>query len=591
MRDVLADADAAVFVGRRRELRVVDDFLAPASPHRLLFVHGTSGIGKSALLREIARRGTLRGYTSVAGSPDDAEAPDAPAGTSLLLLIDDVPQVAAQAAALRDRILDREPGAARVVLAGRERPSPEWWRDGLDVLARELRLDALPDVEARDLLEARGLTEPSRQAAALAWAHGSPLALVVAAAHDTDPAASMREAGLEERLGGRLTGDALAAADPDVLEVAALTSPVDSRLLAAALPGRRLRGAMSQLWALPEVTRVGHGAALHPALRTAVALRLRTDDSARYDELVRRIAIHLERRARLGDYGALLQLTALIESPSLISGISRSGSRTHVADSVRPGDAEQLAEQGRLVGQDARARVAWFLDRFPGHTTVVRRADGGLAGMVGGAPMSALGQDVSGHARDMLSLLARSGCDPDRTMGGPVLLLESTPEATTELLRVGCSSALRRAGVADPRHWLAHFPNPDHRPSAFLAAAPWREVSLWAPHSSWLMDWGPAGAIGYALNTVLHEHGYADRPGSGSLLAPGSEPRLAVALGRIFSDTADDRALRHVIELAHLSPELTRPQVLAALHVSRATYFRMLRRARERVLDAEADQA
>jgi hypothetical protein len=155
---------------------------------------------------------------------------------------------------------------------------------------------------------------------------------------------------------------------------------------------------------------------------------------------------------------------------------------------------------------------------------------------------------------------------------------------------VGFSAALRRGGVTDLRHWLTHYPNPRHCPTAFLVAAPWAEVSLWARGSSWLMDWGAAGAIGYALNTVLHEHGYADRPGSGSLLAAGSESRLAVALGRIFSDTADDRALRQVIELAHLSPELTRPQVLSALHVSRATYFRMLRRARERVLDAEANQ-
>jgi hypothetical protein len=588
MRDALTSADAAAFVGRVRELRAVDDFLAPASPHRLLFVHGTSGIGKSALLREVSRRGSARGYSVVRVEPDSTDAAEPTTHGQLLLLIDDVPQVGVQAAALRDRVLDRTPGTARVVIASRERPNPEWWRDGLDTIARELRLDALPDVEARRLLETRGLSSPSRQDVAIAWAHGSPLALVVAAASEADPVSAMREADLEDRLGGRLTGDAIARADPDVLEVAALTSPVDSRLLAAALPGRRLRGAMSQLWALPEVSRVGHGAALHPSLRTAIALRLRADNTARYDELVRRIALHLERRSRLGDHDALVQLTALVESPSLISGISRGGSRTHFADSIRPGDAEQLAEDGRLTGREAWTQVEWFLDRFPRHTTIVRGVDGALAGMIGAAPMSAICEDPSAPARAVSDLLVSSGCDPDRTLAGPAILLESTPAATTELLRVGFSSSLRRGGVADLRHWLTHYPNPEHRPSAFLSAASWVEVPLWAEGSSWLMDWGPAGAIGYALNTVLHEHGYADRPGTGSLLAPGSEPRLAVALGQIFSDSADDRALRQVIELAHLSPDLTRPQVLSALHVSRATYFRMLRRARERVLDADA---
>ena len=103
--------------------------------------------------------------------------------------------------------------------------------------------------------------------------------------------------------------------------------------------------------------------------------------------------------------------------------------------------------------------------------------------------------------------------------------------------------------------------------------------------ASWLIDWGPAGAIGFALNTVLREQGYPDRTYGDALLTDPA--RLAAALPGIFGDSAEDRLLRRVLELAHLSPDATQGQIIATLHVSRATYFRLLRRARERVLERQ----
>jgi hypothetical protein len=42
------------FVGRRREVACFDEAVAGRSPHRVLFVHGPGGIGKTTLLLELS---------------------------------------------------------------------------------------------------------------------------------------------------------------------------------------------------------------------------------------------------------------------------------------------------------------------------------------------------------------------------------------------------------------------------------------------------------------------------------------------------------------------------------------------------------
>src|SRR5512144_2575827 len=59
----LAARDAQRFVGRERELRLLESLLTDEPPAQVVLLHGPGGIGKSMLLREVARRAAARGWT------------------------------------------------------------------------------------------------------------------------------------------------------------------------------------------------------------------------------------------------------------------------------------------------------------------------------------------------------------------------------------------------------------------------------------------------------------------------------------------------------------------------------------------------
>src|SRR4051812_29005482 len=60
----LAARDAQRFVGREPELAFFDSLFVEDPPAQVVLVHGPGGIGKSTLLREVARRGARRGWSS-----------------------------------------------------------------------------------------------------------------------------------------------------------------------------------------------------------------------------------------------------------------------------------------------------------------------------------------------------------------------------------------------------------------------------------------------------------------------------------------------------------------------------------------------
>jgi predicted ATP-dependent serine protease len=62
----LSSLDAARFVGRGAELARLASVLDGEAPAQIVLLNGPGGFGKSALLREFARRAARRGWTPLA---------------------------------------------------------------------------------------------------------------------------------------------------------------------------------------------------------------------------------------------------------------------------------------------------------------------------------------------------------------------------------------------------------------------------------------------------------------------------------------------------------------------------------------------
>src|SRR3954468_77842 len=188
--DHLARTDADRFVGRAAEVARLENLLADEPARRIVWLHGPGGIGKSTLLRELARRAAERRLEIVSLDardmdpvPNELEEALEPAfaATRPLLLLDTWERMAAAGTALRHRLLPALPESAVVVIASREAPSADWFSGGWESIVAELELRPLPRDDATELVRSIGLDDDNTRNI-VAWAGGSPLALTVAAA-------------------------------------------------------------------------------------------------------------------------------------------------------------------------------------------------------------------------------------------------------------------------------------------------------------------------------------------------------------------------------------------------------------------------
>src|SRR5206468_11758697 len=174
----LAWRDEQHFVGREPELEFFDSLLVEEPSHQVVLVHGPGGIGKSTLLREVARRAEKRGYSptlvegrELAPVPGEIENALGDAGSHELPLImfDTYERMSAASGYLRQRLLPALPARSLVILAGRRPPEPEWFQGGWERIAVELELQPLRPDEARRLCAAHGLSDPARRDDLVAW--------------------------------------------------------------------------------------------------------------------------------------------------------------------------------------------------------------------------------------------------------------------------------------------------------------------------------------------------------------------------------------------------------------------------------------
>jgi hypothetical protein len=598
LREAAVTADAERFSGRDAELAMVRELLDADGERRLLYVHGSGGIGKSALLRATARVARAAGYEVVTHDartlPRElgplVERVMAGADARRCIVIDEVDALGAVLRPLRDTLLDSLDDATRIVVAGRGTPDPSWHDDGLPGIVIDLHLRPLTDEHAAALLVASGVVDEVRQSDILAWAQGSPLALTVAAAVPAGTPGSM-EAELEGRLTAWLAGQSMLDVDPAVLDVAALVRTVDARLIAAALPGRSTRDAMSTLAALPVVERLGPGLTMHPVLASAIRARLRALAPGRYRELVHRIALHLGARARLGDVDALLELSQFIEGEEYRRAFSNRPSPTHYADAPTVGEFAAFARANGFDQQPEWPELASW-DGLPdldlGLDYVMRRSDGTALLYIRCALISRLPQ--LGPITEGFATAARlAGVDPERAFAAVAMFADAPLRDREEASRLSTGAFMQRVDMPDVEAILLQFPEPDREPGLNVGVS-------WPTHTPGafpvtVTDFRPFGAAGFVEALVLGEQGYSSRMGvPRDLLAPDADPdreaRLRAVLDRAFGTSAEDRRLRHVIELAHFGTRRSESELLTEMHVSRPTWYRLLRRARERVLVA-----
>ena len=145
--------------------RRLDQLLGDGSDARLLLLSGTGGSGKSAALREAARRGERLGYhvialdgrqLAAAGSRLADVFADLPNG-DLLVLVDELGHIGAHAHEL-GRTLAALPGSTRVVTAAIEQPQA-WVPVELAPLVAALRMPALSPGQSDQVLRNYGVTE------------------------------------------------------------------------------------------------------------------------------------------------------------------------------------------------------------------------------------------------------------------------------------------------------------------------------------------------------------------------------------------------------------------------------------------------
>jgi hypothetical protein len=635
----MAARDRERFVGRVEELAFLERCLEDEPPASVILIHGPGGIGKSTLLRELARRAPMHGFDPVfvegrelPPMPDALEAVLAGARGSEqpLVLVDSYERMTALDGYLRRGLLPSLPDRAVVVIAGRRDPDPAWFTGGWEGVATALELAAMDAGEALTLLAAHGLRD-ERAPAVVEWADGSPLALALAA----DTAAADDEWAPEEgtdrpeivrSLIRRLAEAELDGIRLSALGVAAIARVTTVELLAVVLPDSDPQLAYEQLRALTFTEPLGDGLALHELVRKALRADLRRRDSERERELRRRIVDYLYSQARTGDPLISIEMAHLIENAAIKWGFGWEGSVDYRIDDVRRGDAELIAQllAEREFEEWWRLSRRWFSEA-PERVAIARDAHDRLCGYLvcmnpATAPEFAREDPLVGpwlvHARR------------DSRLGDSVLWHDSVDFTGDRRGRVQAMlgmAGILRSGASNPR--FAYMPINPANPDALtfaraLGAEHLTELDLEMGHrriECHRIDYGPGGLVAAQRAVVYAELGLAPPipvEGGTSLelddvrealrnfrvphelarspLATGEQleeraesvrGKLRDAAERAFGDNENEKLLQRVLIRGYLEPAPSHEQAAIDLSLSRAAYFRRLRTAAERVAE------
>jgi AAA ATPase domain len=568
----LEDRDRGRFAGRDRELEFLDRCMdSEDPPASVVHISGPGGIGKSALLREVARRARARGFQVIAcdgreygPAPGVIEAAlrDAANQVRPLVILDSYERMAALDPYLRRELLPSLPDRSLVVIAGRGHPDTGWFTGGWESVTASLDLTVLKPREARDLLATHGLSD-ERVPAIIEWAEGSPLALALAAdAATADPAwnaaAHPDRPEILRSLVHRLIDADLHDVRPSALGIAALARTTTPQLLRAVLPDEDAQSAYQQLSELTVSEPLGDGIALHDLVRKALLADLRRRNPELERDLRRRIIDYLYQCASDGQQMLVIEMAHLVENPVLRWGFGWEGSARLRIDSIRDDDADRVERQlGAHNNWEWWQLTRRYFAESPDRVAVARDLDDRICGY-----MAYMSQATAPPLADTDPLIGRwlAHARLDAGLGDSVLwqaAVDFTGQGKVQAM-LGLAGVLR-SGVANPR--FCYLPiDPSHPGAVDFAQA------LNATHLTELdadiggqrvechrLDCGPGGLLASLRRQVYLELGLpepdlAERPGTAgdeASPAPGAL-HLAVPYQRPGADLETVRmALRN----------------------------------------------
>jgi len=646
----LEDRDRCRFTGRSRELAFIDRCLdSDDPPASVVHITGPGGIGKSALLREVGRRGRALGFTvltcdgrefePVPGELEDALRAAAQQVRPLVIL-DSYERMTALEPYLRRELLPSLPDRSLVVIAGRAAPDPGWFTGGWEAVTAHLHLGTLGPQEAQDLLAAHGLRD-ERVPAIVDWAAGSPLALALAAdAASADPAwnaASQPDRpDILRSLVHRLIDRDLRDVRPSALGIAAVARTTTLDLLRALLPGEDAGRAYQRLSELTASEPLGDGIALHDLVRKALLadLRRRTPELER--DLRRRIVDYLYQCASDGQPMLIIEMAHLVENPLVRWGFGWEGSTSLRIDNIRDDDADRVERQlGEHNNWDWWQLTRRYFTESPDRVAVARDLEDRICGY-----MAYMSQRTAPPLADTDPLIGRwlAHARQDAALGDSVLwqaAVDFTADGKAQAM-LGLAGVLR-SGVANPR--FAYLPIDPAHPGALdfaraLDAAHLAELDAvigGQPVECYRLDFGPGGLLASLRNTVYLELGLAmpeaATPDPSARAEPAGAPvpgwdaetvrealrnfhvprdlaRSPLAQGdtvaeraksarrllreaarEAFGDSESEKLLQRVLVAGYLEATTSHEAAAARLCLSRAAYFRRLRTAVERLAE------
>jgi hypothetical protein len=513
---LLDDARERSFVGRSRELASFDAALAGTAPHRVLFVHGAGGVGKTTLLEQLRVRAERAGrrVVQVDGhaenlGQDALEAAVRPAdeGAGPVLLVDGYEALGGLDRWMREELLPSLPADAVTVLAGRDAPGTAWRSDpGWRWLLAEHHLDVLDATEASELLRRAGVAHELHPRL-VDLGGGNPLALALLAD------AAVRGVVPDDL---RSAPDVVAALLPVLVGVApdadhetGLHACVHTWLLTRDLLEEAVGDRAAQVWewlaSRPFVVRSPAGLYPHELTRQVLEAELdrRSPDARRFmHRLVNRVASRrLQQAGGAERLHQAMQLLWLHRNGPLGTGVWALRDREGVA--VVPGRQANHAAVAAIVEarespDAARVAEAW-LDVQPDSLVVIRQ-DGEVVAfaiepVLPAAPALEHDDPVVRAVREEMARLApiRPGerwsigrCFGDRAdyqRGALGVLTGSTSSCANWMTR---ALAWSWVATVDPEFWEPPF--------AYLAFHHRLEVEAWGrTYVAFGIDWRRTG--------------------------------------------------------------------------------------------------